>query len=333
MATAVQTSQPQPGSEPRPQNPTTQLLIAGLAGAVYLIAGVAVAGYAIPVLWQQYVAPALAPAGGFVNVFLRVVVQGAAVAGLIVVGSRLAGDHPPKGLRGGIFLWISALITAFFVARAIGLNVGHEAAPVAFAAGFVGLVVVAWRLLSTPKAIGWMHALEEQGWFHTNAYKRTQGLRVRRYTIIGFLIIGLSGVWAMLHHTTLGSGELRMRVPFLTDEAGNFRVIGVLSDVQYSAPLLIAAAVLWLSWRAVNMPAFADFLIATEAEMNKVSWSPRKRLIQDTAVVLVTTALLTVFLLFVDLFWGWLLSRPTIGVLPPQQAQKKADVQGQNTEW
>ena len=31
-----------------------------------------------------------------------------------------------------------------------------------------------------------------------------------------------------------------------------------------------------------------DFLIATEAEMNKVSWTTRKRLVKDTIVVLVT---------------------------------------------
>ena len=29
---------------------------------------------------------------------------------------------------------------------------------------------------------------------------------------------------------------------------------------------------LWLGYRIVNVPQFADFLIAVEAEMNKVSW-------------------------------------------------------------
>ena len=63
------------------------------------------------------------------------------------------------------------------------------------------------------------------------------------------------------------------------------------------------------------MPTFAEFLIATEAEMNKVSWSSRRRLLQDTVVVLVTTLFMAFFLLAVDLFWGWLLSRSTVGVL------------------
>jgi preprotein translocase SecE subunit len=320
MATAVQ-----PGSETRTADPTTRLLTAGLAGAVYLFLAVAVAGYAVPTLWQQFVAPALG-GGGFANAFLRVVVQLAAVAGLVVLGSRLAGDNPPKGVRGGIFLWIAAIVTAFFVARAIGLNVSAEAGPIAFAVAFVALLVVAWRLLASRQAVGWAHEMEEQGLFHTNSYKRSQGQRVRRYTLIGLLLVGLSGVWMLISHETFGRGDWKLALPFTAEP------FAVLADVRYSGPLLIAAAVLWLSWRAVNMPAFADFLVATEAEMNKVSWSPRKRLLQDTAVVLVTTALLTVFLLFVDLFWGWLLSRPTIGVLP-QQVQRKSDPQGTKTEW
>jgi preprotein translocase SecE subunit len=322
MATAVQ-----PDAETRTANPTTRLLTAGLAGAAYLILGVAAAGYAVPILWRQFVAPALDPAGSFVSTFLRIVVQVGVIVGLVYVGSRLGGDNPPKGVRGGIFLWISALITAFFLARAIGLNVGAEAGPIAFAVALVALLVVAWRLLASKKAVGWMHALEEQGWFHTNSYKRSQGQRIRRYTILGLLLVGLSGVWALINQLPFGTGDWRLALPF-TD-----RPFTVLSDIQYSAPLLIAAAVLWASWRAVNMPTFADFLIATEAEMNKVSWSPRKRLVQDTAVVLVTTVLLTVFLLFVDLFWGWLLSRPIIGVLPSQQVERKSDPQGTKTEW
>ena len=83
------------------------------------------------------------------------------------------------------------------------------------------------------------------------------------------------------------------------------------------------------------MPAFADFLIATEAEMNKVSWPTRQGLYQDTIVVLVTTIFLTLFLLVVDWFWGALLSNPYIGVLPSQTAPAASDAQAgpQNLGW
>jgi preprotein translocase SecE subunit len=47
--------------------------------------------------------------------------------------------------------------------------------------------------------------------------------------------------------------------------------------------------------------------------MNKVSWSSRHRLFQDTIVVLTTVILMSVFLWFMDLFWSRLLS--WIGVL------------------
>ena len=67
--------------------------------------------------------------------------------------------------------------------------------------------------------------------------------------------------------------------------------------------------------------------------MNKVSWSSRKRLAQDTVVVLITTLLMTVFLLAVDLFWGWLLSRQTVGVLPARATNADKGAQVQEAKW
>jgi preprotein translocase SecE subunit len=83
--------------------------------------------------------------------------------------------------------------------------------------------------------------------------------------------------------------------------------------------LLLLALTFWLAWRLVNFPAFADFLIATEAELNKVSWTTRKRLVQDTIVVLVTVFMMTAFLFVADMMWSKLLQ--TIGVLQPPPAE------------
>ena len=99
--------------------------------------------------------------------------------------------------------------------------------------------------------------------------------------------------------------------------------VSVLSVLEYSVPLLLAVAVFWLAWRAVNMPTFADFLIATEAEMNKVSWTTRHRLFQDTVVVLVTMVLMAVFLFLVDIAWARLLSSRPIGVLKVSDQKEK----------
>ena len=110
--------------------------------------------------------------------------------------------------------------------------------------------------------------------------------------------------------------------------------ITVLSDARYAVPLLLIGLTLWVAYRAVNVPSFAEFLIATEAEMNKVSWTPKKRLAQDTVVVLTTTLILTLFLLVVDLFWGWLLSREQVGVLPGRSNQPdKSGKGGQQAKW
>ncbi|HZT79400.1 MAG TPA: preprotein translocase subunit SecE, partial [Gemmataceae bacterium] len=84
----------------------------------------------------------------------------------------------------------------------------------------------------------------------------------------------------------------------------DYRRVTLLPVVMYSVPVLLLAAALWFTWRLVNVPAFADFLIATEAELNKVSWTTRRRLVQDTIVVLVTVVLMTAFLLFADVIWS-----------------------------
>ena len=98
-------------------------------------------------------------------------------------------------------------------------------------------------------------------------------------------------------------------------------------------PVALMALTLWVAWRAVNVPTFAEFLIATEAEMNKVSWSTRRQLAQDTVVVLLTTLILTLFLLVVDLFWGWLLSRNTVGVLPSRSTAAHKGQEVQEQKW
>jgi preprotein translocase SecE subunit len=102
----------------------------------------------------------------------------------------------------------------------------------------------------------------------------------------------------------------------------------MLPGVKYTIPLLLAVVSLWLAWRLVNVPTFADFLIATEAEMNKVSWATRRQLAQDTVVVLVTVVLMTIFLFFADVVWSQ--SLRWIGVLQSgdkagQQATKEVD--------
>jgi preprotein translocase SecE subunit len=108
--------------------------------------------------------------------------------------------------------------------------------------------------------------------------------------------------------------------------------ITLLPAVRFTLPLLLLLLTIWLAWRIVNLPTFGDFLIATEAELNKVSWTTRSRLWQDTLVVLTTMILMAIFLFVVDIAWGKILSWPPIGVLQvkSQQDQSKDEA---NLKW
>ncbi len=108
-----------------------------------------------------------------------------------------------------------------------------------------------------------------------------------------------------------------------------FEAMTILPAVQFTVPLLLLACSLWLAWRIVNIPTFADFLIATEAELNKVSWTTQRRLVQDTIVVLATVFLMAVYLFAMDQGWRVLLSWKPVGVLvfpdDKSDAQKKLE--------
>jgi preprotein translocase subunit SecE len=78
--------------------------------------------------------------------------------------------------------------------------------------------------------------------------------------------------------------------------------------------LLLAG--LWTSFRVVQMPAFADFLISVEGEMNKVSWPARSELFRASLVVIlvifflagllyVYDFVLREFLLFLERLIDW----------------------------
>jgi preprotein translocase SecE subunit len=108
--------------------------------------------------------------------------------------------------------------------------------------------------------------------------------------------------------------------------------ITLLPAVRFTLPLLLLLLTIWLAWRIVNLPTFGDFLIATEAELNKVSWTTRTRLWQDTLVVLTTMILMAVFLFVVDIAWGKILSWPPIGVLQVKKVQEQPKDEA-NLKW
>jgi preprotein translocase SecE subunit len=160
--------------------------------------------------------------------------------------------------------------------------------------------------------------IEDNGWFSTNSFKYNQGQKVRRATLIALLLLVVAGLGAGWNSFGKGNWEIPV--------AGTDITLVALFNVQYMLPALLFLGLIWFAWRLVNVPTFADFLIATEAEMNKVSWTTRKRLVQDTIVVLVTVFLLTLYLFIVDIIWIQLLRVPGVLQINPKEAQEKQRV-------
>jgi preprotein translocase subunit SecE len=79
--------------------------------------------------------------------------------------------------------------------------------------------------------------------------------------------------------------------------------------VRYGVPAVVLALGLWIGYRLVNLPTFADFLIAVEAEMNKVSWPSKAELVRASIVVIVLIFGLTMILTAYDQAWAFLLAR------------------------
>ena len=513
-----------------------RLGVTSLAGVVYVLGASAVVAKGLPALWWLYLG---LPRDSLAAWALLIAVICGTIVGLVVVGGKLLGPHPPQGARAGIFVGLISVLLIGMIVKWIGgvlerwsfdKNWFSQPTGIGITAAIgIVLLVLLGRLFFKSGFENFLRRLEEQGWFHAIAYKATQGLKVRRGTMLSVLLIAGSGVWAYERTLQSGSDNWAVELPFtgmftvrdrgdaekapglnmqwgesarildpgdwtefqakqivsqqavadakaklatgvkiregdadrfgpddfiihtpataivtrealdrvqqgakdkiesfkptlptsadvldryyvqqknqslekdyvritkatgkdkfkvgdivpakeftdLIDErqknissleeqveklkadnkpaqalrfeeqagilkldmpisttpalmegAVQFQTFTLIPSVRIVLPLLLGALALWFSWRLVNLPPFADFLIATEAELNKVSWTPRRRLVQDTIVVLVTTVLITFFLLFADLIWSQLLTR--IGVLHAPSKDNSAEVQ------
>jgi len=108
-------------------------------------------------------------------------------------------------------------------------------------------------------------------------YKGAQGRVARRLTLIGLALVFLLGAYSMLITNSLGP------------------------KASPIAAAVIAVVGLWVSFRTINYPSFADFLVSVEAEMTKVSWPSKKELMANTKVVLVFMVLFTVLIFVYDI--------------------------------
>jgi preprotein translocase SecE subunit len=405
-----------------------RMAVASLAGTVYALGTLGIAFYLLPSLWETGNNNVLAVVRGLLQMIVLV--------GLIVFGVRLLGPKTAPGVRAGIFVGLLGFLTILLLTRWASLwieygsysrNLYSPSVGAILTAVFgLALLVLGVRLFMRTSTERLLVRFEEQGWFTAKPYKSLQGIRVRRGTIFGILILVGAGIWTLLAHNTLRKGppnwqlnipftgrvtlesagdataELNKRFPdwetqiqnrtlvvdrntlqdinssvnpatqvkifqpgasdFKTNEIVDsatfnearkkfsddpplgiapqpatgpltYRALTLLPSVQFTVPLLLLAASLWLAWRVVNVPAFADFLIATEAEMNKVSWTTQRRLVQDTIVVLVTVMLMAFYLAFCDVGWQAVLKWPPIGVLLKPSEQQDQNTPVENRPW
>lgn len=123
------------------------------------------------------------------------------------------------------------------------------------------------------------------GMFNASLYKRSQGRIARQVTFGVIALVFAVGAW-------------KLNAAALTN-------VG-----RYVVPSVMLAAGVWIGFRVVNLPSFADFLISVEAEMNKVSWPSKSELTRASmvviAVIFLLAAILFVFDAVLSYFRGWI---------------------------
>jgi preprotein translocase subunit SecE len=139
--------------------------------------------------------------------------------------------------------------------------------------------------------------------FHAGVYKRSQGKVTRQLTFAALAVaVGLL-VWKIYSYLSYVDSVAAETDGWLESIVGwLFQRIGE-STVVYGLPLLVLAAGLWISYRMVNITRFADFLIAVEAEMNKVTWPSRTELVRSSLVVIFVIVFMAILLFGYDFFW------------------------------
>ena len=138
-------------------------------------------------------------------------------------------------------------------------------------------------------------------------YKRNQG-RITRQVSFAVLavVLGLAS-WKL--YLTL-SGMVVPGANLLSGLESLRAVFGERDADSYSSVLAFGIGLIsfllgtFLSYRIVNLPRFADFLISVEAEMNKVSWPSQGELIRSSIVVIVVIFFLALTLFVYDVTWS-----------------------------
>ena len=141
--------------------------------------------------------------------------------------------------------------------------------------------------------------------FRFRRYKNSQGRLIRRLTMAGAWVLFATAAWkcTLMDFTWLArwctwlagwDAQLEAanvaNAPPETVELLTAKIQEFVSTFVFVCPYSLAGLILlfglWFGYRLVNWTTFADFLIAVEGEMAKVSWPSKAELRSSTIVVL-----------------------------------------------
>ena len=129
--------------------------------------------------------------------------------------------------------------------------------------------------------------------FKFGLYKPAQGRIVRQATFFSVALLACLAIWELY-----ASGWFN----FLNAAVADGEVAGPhIGKMLFS--FVLAGIGIWTAYRLVNFPVFADFMIAVEAEMNKVSWPTRDQLYRASVVVIFVIFAMAVLLFVFDILW------------------------------
>ena len=150
---------------------------------------------------------------------------------------------------------------------------------------------------------------------HVGLYKRSQGRIARQVTFVAVVLATVLGCFQLMRYLSeAAAGMVQGMAGWVGSEMSRDTAQVVGRWIEYGAPGLLLVVSVWISYRLVNYQRFADFLIAVEAEMNKVSWPSRAELFRSSLIVILLIFVMAAVLYGFDLFWWWL--REVLHVLP-----------------
>jgi len=116
-------------------------------------------------------------------------------------------------------------------------------------------------------------------------YKWGQGKNTRLYSAVAVAVICGIGCWRLYERLQASLD--------ITETAGLW--------ISVTVPLGLFAVIAFLLYWLVNRPTVADFLIAAEGELKKVSFATKRQIAVSTFVVIVLVIFLAVVLGLADL--------------------------------